>query len=86
MLGEAGLTLAFVLTLKPSALTNGAHRFAIRNGTWYNLIGLELKIDKSERIVVPKRLRGRLGFSSDSALEAVEVPEDVLLKRAQERP
>jgi len=47
---------------------------------------MELKIDKSGRIVVPKPLRERLGFSPDSALEAVEVPEGVLLKRAQERP
>jgi AbrB family looped-hinge helix DNA binding protein len=50
--------------------------------------GMELRIDKDKagRIVVPKPLRERLGFKPDTALEAVEQPEGVLLKRVQQRP
>jgi AbrB family looped-hinge helix DNA binding protein len=48
--------------------------------------GMELKIDKAGRIVVPKRLRERLGFKPDTALEAIEQPEGVLLKRVEQRP
>ncbi len=47
---------------------------------------MELKIDKSGRIVVPKPLRERLGFKPDTELEAIEQPDGVLLKRVQERP
>jgi len=48
--------------------------------------GMELKIDKAGRIVVPKPLRERLGFKPDTELEAIEQPEGVLLKRVQQRP
>jgi len=48
--------------------------------------GMELKIDKAGRIVVPKALRERLGFRADTELEAVEQPEGVLLKRIEQRP
>lgn len=48
--------------------------------------GMKLKIDKAGRIVVPKPLRERLGFMPDMDLEAVEQPDGVLLKRAQQRP
>jgi AbrB family looped-hinge helix DNA binding protein len=48
--------------------------------------GMELKIDKSGRIVVPKALRERLGFKPDTELEAIEQPDGVLLKRIEERP
>jgi AbrB family looped-hinge helix DNA binding protein len=51
-----------------------------------NVNGMELKIDKSGRIVVPKALRERLGFRPDSELEAIEQPDGVLLKRVEERP
>jgi|SRR4030088_1708612 AbrB family looped-hinge helix DNA binding protein len=51
-----------------------------------NYDGMELKIDKSGRIVVPKALRERLGFKPDSELEAIEQPDGVLLKKAQARP
>jgi len=51
-----------------------------------NVNGMELKIDKSGRIVVPKALRERLGFKPDSELEAIEHPDGVLLKRVEERP
>ena len=48
--------------------------------------GMEIRIDKAGRIVVPKPLRERLGFKPDTELEAVEQPGGVLLKRVQERP
>jgi AbrB family looped-hinge helix DNA binding protein len=48
--------------------------------------GMELRIDKAGRIVVPKPLRERLGFKPDTELEAVEQPEGVLLKRVEQRP
>ena len=47
---------------------------------------MELRIDKAGRIVVPKPLRERLGFKPDTALEAIEQPEGVLLKRVEQRP
>ena len=48
--------------------------------------GMELKIDKAGRIVVPKPLREQLGFKPDTELEAIEQPEGVLLKRVEQRP
>jgi AbrB family looped-hinge helix DNA binding protein len=48
--------------------------------------GMELRIDKAGRIVVPKPLRERLGFKPDTELEAIEQPEGVLLKRVKQRP
>ena len=48
--------------------------------------GVELKIDKAGRIVVPKRLRERVGFRPDTELVAVEQPDGVLLKRVEQRP
>lgn len=48
--------------------------------------GMELRIDKAGRIVVPKPLRERLGFKPDTELEAIEQPEGVLLKRVAQRP
>jgi len=48
--------------------------------------GMELRIDKAGRIVVPKPLRERLRFKPDTALEAIEQPEGVLLKRVEQRP
>ena len=53
----------------------------------YGIInGMELRIDKAGRIVVPKPLRERLGFKPDTELEAIEQPEGVLLKRIEQRP
>ena len=53
----------------------------------YGIInGMEVRIDKAGRIVVPKPLRERLGFRPDTELEAVERPEGVLLKRVEQRP
>jgi AbrB family looped-hinge helix DNA binding protein len=48
--------------------------------------GMELRIDKVGRIVVPKPLRERLGFKPDTELMAIEQPEGVLLKRVEQRP
>ena len=48
--------------------------------------GMEVRIDKAGRIVVPKPLRERLGFKPDTELEAIEQPEGVLLKRVEQRP
>jgi AbrB family looped-hinge helix DNA binding protein len=48
--------------------------------------GMELRIDKAGRIVVPKTLRERLGFKPDTELEAVEQPDGVLLKRVGQQP
>jgi AbrB family looped-hinge helix DNA binding protein len=48
--------------------------------------GMQLRIDKAGRIVVPKPLRERLGFKPDTELEAIEQPEGVLLKRVEQRP
>src|ERR1022692_1347908 len=50
------------------------------------LNGMEVRIDKAGRIVVPKPLRERLGFKPDTELEAIEQPEGVLLKRVEQRP
>jgi AbrB family looped-hinge helix DNA binding protein len=50
------------------------------------LNGMELKIDKAGRIVLPKPLRERLGFRPDTELEATEQPEGVLIKRVEQRP
>jgi AbrB family looped-hinge helix DNA binding protein len=49
-------------------------------------IGLTLKIDKAGRIVVPKSLRERLGFNPNTALEVIEQPGGVLIKRVEQRP
>ena len=48
--------------------------------------GMKLLIDRSGRIVVPKRLRERLGFRPDSEIEVVEEPGGILLRPAQEKP
>jgi AbrB family looped-hinge helix DNA binding protein len=53
----------------------------------YGIInGMELAIDKAGRIVIPKSLRERLGFTPETELEAIEQPEGVLLKRVEIRP
>jgi AbrB family looped-hinge helix DNA binding protein len=48
--------------------------------------GMELRIDKAGRIVVPKVLRERFGFHPDTELEALELTDGVLIKKAEERP
>ena len=41
------------------------------------VIGMEVRIDKAGRIVVPKPLRERLGFGPHTELEAIEQPGSV---------
>lgn len=48
--------------------------------------GMTLKMDKSGRIVFPKRLRERLGLRSDMELEAVEEAGGVLLRFIEQQP
>lgn len=48
--------------------------------------GMELRIDKAGRIVLPKPLRERLGLKPDTGLTAIEQPDGVLLKRVEQRP
>ncbi len=48
--------------------------------------GMELRIDHAGRIVIPKPLRERLGFSPETVLEAIEQPPGVLIRRAEEKP
>lgn len=50
------------------------------------LNGMEIRIDKTGRIVVPKTLRERLGFRPDTELEAIEQPDGVLLRRLEQHP
>lgn len=50
------------------------------------LDGMEVRIDKAGRIVVPKLLRERLGLRPDTELEAIEQAEGLLLKRLEQRP
>jgi bifunctional DNA-binding transcriptional regulator/antitoxin component of YhaV-PrlF toxin-antitoxin module len=47
---------------------------------------MRLHMDKSGRIVFPKRLRKRLGLASEAELEAVEQPDGVLLRPMMQRP
>lgn len=47
---------------------------------------MKLSIDRSGRIVVPKRLRERLGLIPNSELEIVEQSGGVLLRALQEKP
>jgi AbrB family looped-hinge helix DNA binding protein len=48
--------------------------------------GTKVMIDKSGRLVLPKRHRERLGIRSDGELEISDRPDGVLLRVAQERP
>ncbi|HLI30691.1 MAG TPA: AbrB/MazE/SpoVT family DNA-binding domain-containing protein [Terriglobia bacterium] len=47
---------------------------------------MTLKIDKSGRIVFPKRLRERLGIKPDTELEVVEQLGGVLLRPVEQQP
>ena len=47
---------------------------------------MTLKMDKSGRIVLPKRLRERLGLKPDMELEAVEEAAAVLLRLLEQQP
>ena len=50
------------------------------------LNGMKLRIDRSGRIVVPKRFRKHLGVERAGDLEAVEQPDGILLRAARTGP
>ena len=48
--------------------------------------GVRFTIDKSGRIVVPKRWRERLGLKPGTKLEALEQADGVFLRKVEEPP
>lgn len=48
--------------------------------------GMELRIDKAGRVVLPKPVRERLGLREGSALEMSETSNGVLLRRIDQEP
>ena len=48
--------------------------------------GMNVKIDKAGRIILPKPVRDRLRLRQGSDLEIEERPEGVLLKPVEQRP
>ena len=50
------------------------------------MCGMTLKIDKSGRVIFPKRLRERLGFKPGRRLDVVEQPGGVLLRPVGQQP
>jgi len=50
------------------------------------LDGMNVKIDKSGRIILPKPVRDRFRLRQGSNLEIEERPEGVLLKPVEQRP
>ena len=47
---------------------------------------VKLRLDKSGRMVLPKKLRQRLGVRAGSTFEASEAAEGILLRPIQKRP
>ncbi len=50
------------------------------------LNGMNLRIDKAGRLVLPKSVRSQLGITPETALELVQSADGVLLRRVDERP
>jgi AbrB family looped-hinge helix DNA binding protein len=48
--------------------------------------GMNLKIDRAGRIVVPKQIRQRLGFKPNTEIEIVEQADGVLLRPVEQQP
>ena len=48
--------------------------------------GMNLKIDRAGRIVVPKPIRQRLGLQPNTEIEIVEQADGVLLRPLERRP
>lgn len=48
--------------------------------------GMNLRIDKAGRLVLPKSVRSRWGITPDTALELVHSSDGILLRRVAERP
>jgi AbrB family looped-hinge helix DNA binding protein len=57
--------------------------FTVPNG---KIATMNLTIDRSGRIVVPKPIRDRFGLTPDTELQIIEQPDGLLLKRVEERP
>jgi AbrB family looped-hinge helix DNA binding protein len=65
---------------------SGANASSPKHKGYATIQDMKLRMDKSGRIVLPKRLRKRLGFESEVELEAVELPEGILLRPAKDQP
>ena len=48
--------------------------------------GMNLRIDKFGRLVLPKSVRSELGITPETSLELVQRADGVLLRRVAERP
>jgi AbrB family looped-hinge helix DNA binding protein len=48
--------------------------------------GMNIRIDKAGRLVLPKAVRLQLGITPDTPLEIVSSADGVLLRRVLERP
>jgi AbrB family looped-hinge helix DNA binding protein len=48
--------------------------------------GMTLKMDKAGRVILPKPVCDRLGLQEGGDLEILDIPEGVVLKRAELRP
>ena len=47
---------------------------------------MNLRIDRAERLVLPKSVRSQWGITPDTALELVQRADGILLRRVAERP
>lgn len=63
-----------ILGSLPSEMANG------------NIDGMNLRIDKAGRLVLPKSVRSELGITPETPLELVRSVDGVLLRRVLERP
>ncbi len=50
------------------------------------LNGMNIRIDKAGRLVLPKSVRSQLGITPETALELVQSADGVLLRRVDQRP
>jgi AbrB family looped-hinge helix DNA binding protein len=48
--------------------------------------GMNLKIDKAGRVILPKPVRDRLGLHQGSEVELTETPDGVTLKAIEHQP
>ena len=48
------------------------------------VVAMEIRMDKSGRIVLPRMIRERFGLTPDLELEVVEQPDGVLIRRREE--
>jgi bifunctional DNA-binding transcriptional regulator/antitoxin component of YhaV-PrlF toxin-antitoxin module len=51
-----------------------------------NLIGMNIRIDKTGRLVLPKSLRSQYGITPETELELIPSADGLLLRRVAERP